>query len=112
MSEIGSLLGRWHQWRARYRAERGYSTVRFGQRAEHTDEDEEFEHIVMTSMEDTISGMSREHQIALQHLARAECLGVEVIFLNSLPSNRDARDSLCLQALRELERRLVRSGII
>jgi hypothetical protein len=111
VNEIGSLLGRWHQWRKGYSHERRYArpalTADYGM---HDDDD--FEAMLMQSMECEIEGMSQQHQLALQHVARAECLGVEVIMNNRLPAERAERESLCQQALRELGRRLLRIGIL
>ena len=112
MENVGVLLGRWHQFRSRYRTERGYSSVRYAQQATSSDDDDELDYLTMRNLEDVISTMTRQHQLALQHVARAECLGVEVIFLNALPRDRAELDALCTAAVRELERRLARAGLI
>jgi hypothetical protein len=103
--ELGSLLGRWHQWRAAYSHERGYAQVRMP--AWFDEEEEDWEARAMQSLEDEITRLPQELQLALQHVARAECLGVEVIMLNRLPQNKAARDALCERALKALEARLL-----
>lgn len=110
--ELGSLLGRWHQWRARYTHERGFARVRNGFAPAHDYDDDDLEALLMRSLEGAICDMSPQLQLALQHVARAECLGVEVIMNNRLPSDKSARESLCEQALKELHRRLVAAGLM
>lgn len=108
--ELGSLLGRWHQWRREYSHERGYSRARLLQTdAEH--DDDYFEAMLMQAIEAEIEQLPQAEQLALQHVARAECLGVEVIMNPHLPLNKDARESLCQQALRTLSRRLENLGL-
>jgi hypothetical protein len=108
--ELGSLLGRWHQWRGHYSHERGFSQVRVS--AGHDHDDDELETMLMRAMEEEIGKMPKDLQLALQHVARAECLGVEVVMLNRLPTNKEARDSLCTRAARALEMRMVALGLM
>lgn len=110
MGELGSLLGRWHQWRGHYSHERGFAAVRAP--AGHDDTDDELEAMLMRALEEEIGRMPQELQLALQHVARAECLGVEVVMLNRLPVNKAARDSLCARAVRALEMRMVALGLM
>lgn len=111
MRELGSLLGRWHQWRRAYSHERKYARGATPVTAgEHDDDD--FEAMLMQAMECEIEGMTQQHQLALQFVARAECLGVECIMNQRLPSDRAERESLCQEALRDLHRRLLRIGIL
>jgi hypothetical protein len=112
MHELGSMLGRWHQWRAAYSPERRHARAALmrGDGAAHDDDD--FEHMLMESLETVIDRMSPQHQLALQHVARAECLGVEVIMSPRLPPNHARREALCVEAMRELERRLIASGLL
>jgi hypothetical protein len=109
--ELGSLLGRWHQWRGRYSHERGFARARVEPFAMH-DDDDELEAMLMRSIEDAICGMSPQLQLALQHVARAECLGVEVIMSNRLPTDKVQRESLCDLALHTLAARLVAQGLL
>lgn len=108
---LGSLLGRWHQWRSHYSHERGYSRVRFQAYADG-DDDDEFEQQEMRSLEDAITELPQLQQLALQHAARAECLGVEVVMLNRLPRNRTELELLTLQATQALTRKLVALGLL
>lgn len=109
--ELGSLLGRWHQWRRGYSHERGYARVRATSWVD-ADDDDVLEVMLMRAIEDEAEKLPADLQLALQHVARAECLGVEVIMLNRLPRDRAARDSLCERALRELEKRMVALGLM
>ncbi len=106
---LGSLLGRWHQWRRGYSHERGYSRpLGFNTPVS----DDELECMLMASIEDEVSLMPRELQLAVQHVARAECLGVEVFHNPHLPISKDAQASLVERAMDELERRLERMGVL
>ena len=108
--ELGSLLGRWHQWRAGYSHERGFAQVRLP--AWHDEEEEDWEARAMLTLEEEIAKLPQELQLALQHVARSECLGVEVIMLNRLPQNKAARDALCVRAVRALEKRMLALGLL
>lgn len=108
--DIGSLLGRWHQWRAAYSHERGYAQVRVP--AWLDEEEEDWERRTMAALEDEIARLPQDLQLALQHVARSECLGVEVIMLNRLPHDKAARDALCARAVQTLQRRLVALGLM
>lgn len=110
MSQIGSLLGRWHQWRAGYSTERKFARVALLHGIDDED-DGGLERLTMASIEDAFEQMPPELRLALQHVARSECLGVEVIMSNRLPTG-PALDTLCAQAVRELERRLAHMGLI
>jgi hypothetical protein len=55
--------------------------------------------------------MPRELQLALQHVARAECLGVEVLHHPTL-ANAAVRETLVQRALADLQRRLLHAGVI
>lgn len=109
MSQMGSLLGRWHQWRRGYSVERKHARVAL-LNSPYDDEDT-LERLVMANIEDEIGRMPTEMQLALAHVARAECMGVEVMFSPRLPRG-DALDSLCERAVDELERRLLHLGLL
>lgn len=109
--ELGSLLGRWHQWRRGYSHERSYAHVQHPAPFD-TDPDEDLEGMLMRAIEEEADKLPADLQLALQHVARAECLGVEVVMMNRLPRERAARESLCAQALRELEKRMVALGLM
>lgn len=106
---IGSLLGRWHQWRRAYSHERGYA--RPVMPLHSRDAEDQLEHMTMMTLEDEITGMPQELQIALQHVARAECMGVEVI-TNPRLGDSMHREALVGRALFELHRRLLRAGLV
>lgn len=108
--QLGSLLGRWHQWRRAYSHERGLTRqcLDFG---DSGDEDE-LELLQMRAIEEAIASMSRDHQLALQHVARAECMGVEVVFNPHLQLSRQHRETLIARAMQELERRLLHVGVL
>jgi hypothetical protein len=114
MHDLGTLLGRWHQWRGHYSHERGFAQVRGVAVASSGDDDDdaELEAMQMRSLEAEIAKLPPELQLALQHVARAECLGVEVVMLNRLPHNKAARDALCARAMQILERRLIALGLM
>lgn len=108
--ELASLLSRWHHWRAQARAVRGYATARLFQPSGAMDDDD-FEQLLMRAMEDAISELSRDHQLAIQHVARAECLGVEVLTVRAL-LNPNRRETVIAQALERLRDALTRAGVI
>ena len=103
-----SLLGRWHQWRRAYSHERGYARAGF---TTAPDFEDEFEALTMRAIEAEIEGMSRDDQLALQHVARAECLGVEVFF-NPRLGNLLHRQTAIERALGRIEKRLLHIGIL
>lgn len=109
--ELGSLLGRWHQWRRAYSHERGYARARYSTPEDETDDDA-VESMLMRAIEEEVERLPHRYQLALQHVARAECLGVEVISTQRLPVNREQRESLCMEAIAELQRRLENAGLI
>ena len=107
---LGSLLGRWHQWRRGYSHEKKLARVAL--LSAPTDDDEDtLERLTMVHIEQEIERMPQELQLALQHVARAECMGVEVMFSPRLPKG-PALDSLCEKAVTELERRLLHLGLL
>lgn len=108
---IGSLLGQWHQWRAHYTPERSYARVRFAY-ADGADEDEELEALQMRSIEEAVAGLTQLEQLAIQHVARAECMGVEVIRVTRLPHDRAQRELICERAVARLQRRLIALGVL
>lgn len=103
MSDLGSLLGRWHQWRRAYSVERGYARLTY---AKQPGFDDELERLQMESIERAVAELPRDMQLAIQHWARAEAMGVEVIH-NPHLGPRGQREELVTRALRELHRRLV-----
>jgi hypothetical protein len=107
---LGSLLGRWHQWRRAYSHERGYARPARLLRDEQ-DEDDLLERLTMSALEDHITRLPGDLQLALQHVARAECLGVEVI-MNPRLGDKEQRTSLVERALAELERKLLHAGVL
>lgn len=108
--ELGSLLGRWHQWRFHWSHERAYARARLFASGGVQDDDD-FERLLMAAIEKEITEMPRDFQLALQHVARAECLGVEVITINAL-QHRETRESLVAMAIRALEKRLIAAGVL
>lgn len=108
--ELASLLARWHHWRAHAAASRGYAKARLLVAPSAMDDDD-FEQMLMRAVEDAVSGLGREHQLAIQHIARAECLGVEVLTVRAL-LNPDRRETLIAQALERLRRTLRNAGVI
>jgi hypothetical protein len=106
---LGSLLGRWHQWRRGYSTERGYARV--GWLTDERDQEDELERLTMLALEEHIDHMPRDLQLALQHVARAECLGVEVI-MNPRLGERATREALVQRAMADLERRLLQAGVV
>jgi hypothetical protein len=111
--ELGSLLGRWHQWRRHYSHERGYAYARMPAWADAADGDEDraFERMQMEAIEREVNALPRELQLALQHVARAECLGVEVLMHPAMVSMA-VRESLVARAMVELTKRLLQAGVM
>jgi hypothetical protein len=107
-SRVHSLLGRWHQWRRAYSHERGFVRAQF---AFAGDDEDELEALTMRLIEDEIAALPRDEQLALQHVARAECMGVEVIFNPRLGSHAQ-REAVIERALSGIARRLLRLGIL
>lgn len=105
--DLRNLLGRWHQWRRGYTHERGYARASLL----NDEHDDELEVLTMSLIDAEVLRLSQDHQIALQHLARAECLGVEVI-LNPRLGDAVTRSALVEAALRELRRRLLMLGLL
>ena len=108
-SRLHSLLGRWHQWRRAYSHERGFVRAQFAIGAE--DDENELEELTMRLIEDEIAALPRDEQLALQHVARAECMGVEVIFNPRLGSLLQ-REAVIERALSGIERKLLRLGVL
>lgn len=104
-----SLLGRWHQWRRAYTHERGFASAEHA-RAAHDMEDD-LEALLMNAIEAEIEGLPREDQLALQHVARAECMGVEVLF-NPRLGNAATRSTAIERALIRIEKRLLHIGVL
>lgn len=111
MSELGSMLGRWHQWRRQYSHERGF--VRSALPLEDVDctSEEQLEDLTMRAIERTIEQLPRPLQLALQHVARAECMGVEMLSHPDLFDDSH-REAVCALALRELRARLEILGVL
>lgn len=108
--ELASLLARWHQWRARYSASRGFARPRLLMPEVWAD-DEDFEQMLMVALDEAIDCLSREEQLAIQHVARAECLGVEVLTVHAL-MNHERRNTAIAKAVDRLRLRLTRAGIL
>jgi hypothetical protein len=112
VSELGSLLGRWHQWRRGYTHERKFARAALLQGAPDDEATEDqLERLTMQHLSDEIEHMPPDMRLAIEHAARAECMGVEVMFSPRLPKGH-ALDVLVNRSLRELERRLVHMGVI
>jgi len=103
-----SLLARWHQWRRAYSLERGHARVRLGT---GEDAEDELERLTMQAIEDEMDFLEPLELMALQHVARAECMGVEVITNPRLGGNT-TRARLVEHALSVIEKRLLRAGIL
>ena len=110
---LGSLLGRWHQWRRRFTTERRLARPTIDLRSDGADAAEyEWESQLMATLEAEIERLPRDMQLALQHLARAECMGVEVFVNPHLPANRISHERLVQRAARELAHRLEWLGLM
>lgn len=107
--QLAGLLGQWHDWRRAYSHERGYARIRTP--TAHEVDGDELDALLMRTMDEEIGDLPQEFQLALQHVARSECLGVEVV-MNRMPSDRAKRQALCADAVARLERRLLALGLI
>lgn len=105
---VRSLLGRWHQWRGAFSHERGYARAVY---ASPVDDEDELERLTMAAIEAEIANLPREDQLALQHVARAECMGVEVLF-NPRLGNAATRTTAIERALTRIEKRLLQLGVL
>lgn len=105
------MLGRWHQWRRQYSHERGFVRSPAPPAGDTADTEEQLEQLVMLTIERTVEGMPRALQLALQHVARAECMGVEMLAQGDLLDPVD-RASLVKLALAELRDRLEMQGVV
>lgn len=103
-----SLLGRWHQWRRAYSHERGFAHVAM---ASDADEEDEIERLTMQVIEANIEQLDVAARLALQHVARAECLGVEVIMSTRL-GTESQRTATIERALSQMQRRLLLQGLL
>ncbi len=104
---MGSVLGRWHQWRSGYTLERKHARASL---LHADDDDTALERLTMENIEAEIARLPRDWQLAIQHVARRECLGVEVLF-NPHLKTADLQ-ALCDKAVTELERRLLRLHLL
>ncbi len=102
-----SLLGRWHQWRRAWPMERGYARVVFLA----GDDEDELERLTMQAVEEEIQRLPALEQLALSHVARAECMGVEVV-MNPRLGNDAQRAAIVERALSAVERRLLQAGVM
>src|SRR5262245_34071387 len=100
MSELGSMLGRWHQLRRQYTPERGFVTSNV-RPLDSADTEEQLEQLVMLTIERTIEQLPRPLQLALQHVARAECMGVEMVDDLFDPTTQDSMVPLAMRELRD-----------
>jgi len=73
--------------------------------------EEQLEQLQMLTIERTVERMPRPLQLALQHVARAECMGVEMLSHPDL-FDRVERESLVALALVELRERLEIQGVL
>lgn len=103
-----SLLGRWHQWRRAWPMERGYARVVF---LAGDDDEDELERLTMQAVEEEIQRLEPLEQLALQHVARAECMGVEVV-MNPRLGNDEKRADIVERALSAVARRLLHAGLM
>ncbi len=110
MSELGSLLGRWHQWRRGFSHERKLERVSPFAYEDTDDAEWQLERLLMAAVDEEVQRLPKDLQLALQHVARAECMGVEVVF-NPHLAGKDL-DALVDRAMRELQRRLIASGVL
>lgn len=112
MRELGSMLGRWHQWRRGYTHERKFARAALLQGAPDDEAaEDQLERLTMQHITEEIERMPHDMRLAIEHAARAECMGVEVMFSPRLPRGV-ALDVLVNRSLRELERRLVFLGVL
>lgn len=102
-----SLLGRWHQWRRAWPMERGYARVVFLA----GDDEDELERLTMQAVEEEIERLPPDLQLALSHVGRAECMGVEVVMSTRL-GNDARRAAIVERALSAIEKRLLQAGVM
>lgn len=73
LHRLGGLLARWHCWRKDYRTERSYARL-----GGSCGPEDALEEMLMHAIECEVECLPMHTQRALQQLARAECLGIEV----------------------------------
>ena len=107
MTDVEQLLGRWHEWRRGFSHERAYARSRL------TERDEDLDLMVMRSIDRAVARLDKEHQLALQHEARAQSMGVEVFHNPHLGGgSRERARVLIEEAMALLRRRLRSEGLL
>ena len=106
MAELNELLAQWHEWRRQYSVERGYARLSYNDLPA-----DDLDHLTVETIEREVAAMAPLLQLAVQHWARAQCMGVEVIHSTRL-GPRPIREALVARALSELERRLAHAGVM
>lgn len=110
MRELPSILSRWHDWRAGFSHERKFARV--AQLADSDEEeDERLERMLMASIDEEVARLPQAQQLALQHTARAQSLGLDVFTNPRLPAG-PRLDRLLEEAQRNLWKRLTYLGLI
>lgn len=109
MRELPSLLARWHEWRSGFSHERKFERVAVPDT--ETDDEERLERMLLASVEEEIARMPREHQIALQHVARCEFLASCAVRNPRLPTGASL-EKLVNEAKARLWHRLNYLGLI
>lgn len=108
---LESLLATWHSWRAGYTPARGYARARFEVAGDAPDDDD-LDAMLMEEVEQAINELPQLHQLALQHIARREHLGIEVMKVARLPVDPAQREAICAQAVAALRRKLLALGLM
>jgi hypothetical protein len=107
VSDLGELLGRWHDWRKGFSHERTYARSRL------TEPPDDLDLMLMRSIDAAVARLSQEQQLALQHEARAQSLGVEVFRNPHLGGGSVERTRLLVaEAQQLLLRSLRREGLL
>jgi hypothetical protein len=107
--DIASLLAQWHEWRRGYSVERKHARVALAHSPD--DEEETLNRLFLGHVESEIERLPADMRLALQHVARTQSNGVEVVFNPRLPKGA-ALDALCERSVSELRRRLLHLGLL
>lgn len=105
--DLSAFLARWHSWRAGYSPERAFARAQ----PFHVDSSDD-ERELMGMLDGEIDKMPRDVQLMLQHLAQAHYLGVDVFKLGRIPDHGPAREALETKALDQLDKALLRLGLL
>lgn len=118
---LDDLLARWHAWGKHYNPVRGYPSADCACREarisrqydyENGAMDAEVDNFIMKAIDFQVSEMADPHRACIYILARNCYTGREVRLSNRVPSDKQQRVNLAIEARNLLLKRLISSGVI